>query len=164
MTQENKRHQSFPLRLPPSILQQANDLADREGVSLDHFIGLAVAEKISRADQGQIWTSSEQLAHLVSSVSRPKYADATDSQGRPLLTAREQQVLHLLADGLSNYQLGIVLKVSGHTIKRHLSRIYEKLGVSNRLEAVVSAFTPHHALPIAVRAGGETTSEQGSDD
>ena len=135
MAQANKRHQSFSLRLPPNIRQRANDLADREGLSLNHFIGLAVAEKISRAQQGEIWTSTEQLARLGSSVSRAKSADLADSYERPLLTAREQQVLHLLADGLSNYQLGTVLKVTGHTIKNHLSSIYEKLGVTNRLEA-----------------------------
>jgi predicted HicB family RNase H-like nuclease len=43
MAQERKRHQSFPLRLPPSILQRANDLAHREGLSLNHFISLREA-------------------------------------------------------------------------------------------------------------------------
>jgi DNA-binding NarL/FixJ family response regulator len=164
MTQEHKRHQSFPLRLPPKIRQRANDLAHRERVSLNHFIGLAVAEKISRLDQGQIWASTKQLAHLVSSVSRPKPADATGSHGRPLLTAREQQVLHLLADGLSNYELATVLTVSKHTIKNHLFSIYDKLGVSNRMEAVLCALPAHNALPVPARAVGETTSSQGPDD
>jgi hypothetical protein len=44
MTQQQKQHQSFPLSLPSSILQRATDLASREGLSLNHFIGLAVAE------------------------------------------------------------------------------------------------------------------------
>jgi hypothetical protein len=79
MTQGSKRHQSFPIRLPPKIRQQASDLADRAGLSLNHFIGLAVAEKISRLYQGQIWTSTKQLAHLVSSVLRPKSTEVTDS-------------------------------------------------------------------------------------
>ncbi|WP_353069007.1 toxin-antitoxin system HicB family antitoxin [Tunturibacter empetritectus] len=51
MTQEYKRHQSFPLRLSPSIRQQANDLAHVEGISLNHFISLAIAEKIVRMEQ-----------------------------------------------------------------------------------------------------------------
>ncbi|WP_260705974.1 toxin-antitoxin system HicB family antitoxin [Edaphobacter flagellatus] len=49
MNQE-KRYQSFPLRLSPSIRQQANDLAHSEGISLNHFISLAVAEKIVRME------------------------------------------------------------------------------------------------------------------
>jgi DNA-binding NarL/FixJ family response regulator len=96
---------------------------------------------------GQIWASNEQLAYLVSSVSRPKSTDVTDSYGRPLLTAREQQVLHLLADGLSNLELATVLRLSEHTVKNHLFRIYDKLGVSNRMEAVLYALTPRSTMP-----------------
>jgi hypothetical protein len=72
MTGEYKQHQSFPLSLPSSILERATDLASREGLSLNHFIGLAVAEKISRLDQGEVWTTTKQLSHLVSSVADPK--------------------------------------------------------------------------------------------
>jgi DNA-binding NarL/FixJ family response regulator len=100
--------------------------------------------------EGQIWASNEQLAYLVSSVSRPKSTDVTDSNGKPLLTAREQQVLHLLADGMSNYELATVLRLSEHTIKNHLFRIYDKLGVSNRMEAVLYALTPRNTLPAKV--------------
>jgi len=51
MNEDYKRHQSFPLRLSPSMRQQASDLAHAEGISLNHFISLAIAEKISRMDQ-----------------------------------------------------------------------------------------------------------------
>jgi len=51
MRQEYKRHQSFPLRLSPSIRQTANDLAHVDGISLNQFISLAVAEKIVRIEQ-----------------------------------------------------------------------------------------------------------------
>jgi hypothetical protein len=47
---EHKRVLSFPLRLGASIRQQATDLAHNEGISLNHFISLAVAEKISRME------------------------------------------------------------------------------------------------------------------
>jgi DNA-binding CsgD family transcriptional regulator len=159
MTQEYKRRQSFPLRLPPKIWQRANDLADREGLSLNHFIGLAIAEKISRVDQGQIWASTKQLTRLVSSISRPESTDATGSHGRPL-TARERQVLHLLADGRSNDELATVLNVSKHTVKNHLFSIYDKLGVSNRMEAILSVLPPHNTLPVSPRDVGETISSK----
>lgn len=48
MTSEDARHKSFPLRLPPSLRLQSNELARLEGISLNHFISLAIAEKISR--------------------------------------------------------------------------------------------------------------------
>jgi DNA-binding NarL/FixJ family response regulator len=119
-----------------------------------------LCKSIRCVHQGEIWASNEQLAHLVSSVSRPKSTDVTDFHGRPLLTAREQQVLHLLAEGLSNYELATVLKLSEHTIKNHLFRIYDKLGVSNRTEAVLYALTPRNTLPVPARDVGETTSSK----
>jgi DNA-binding NarL/FixJ family response regulator len=101
--------------------------------------------------QGQIWAKNELLVHLVSSLAHPKSTTVIDRHGKPLLTAREQQVLHLLADGLSNSELASVLKLSEHTIKNHLFRIYDKLGVSTRMEAVLYALTPHNTLPVQNR-------------
>jgi hypothetical protein len=45
------RRQMFPLRLAPSIREAAGRLAQRDGISLNHFISLAVAEKIARMEQ-----------------------------------------------------------------------------------------------------------------
>jgi hypothetical protein len=50
MTDELKTRRSFPLRLSQTMRRQANDLAHGEGISLNHFISLAVAEKISRME------------------------------------------------------------------------------------------------------------------
>jgi len=97
--------------------------------------------------RGEVWANNELVGHLISSLSRPKSSDITDVHGRRLLTDREQQVLHLLAEGLSNRDLAIELKVSAHTIKNHLFRIYEKLGVSNRMEAVLYALEPRDPPP-----------------
>ncbi|AFL90107.1 HicB family protein [Terriglobus roseus DSM 18391] len=47
---DQKRALSFPLRLCPSIRQQATEIANQEGISLNHFISLAVAEKLSRLE------------------------------------------------------------------------------------------------------------------
>jgi DNA-binding NarL/FixJ family response regulator len=55
------------------------------------------------------------------------------------LTAREAQVLELLADGLSNKQIASRLALSDETVKFHLSSVFGKLGVSNRTEAVGQA-------------------------
>jgi len=119
-----------------------------------------LCKSIRCVHHGQIWASNEQLAYLVSSVSRPKSTDVTDSKGRPLLTAREQQVLHLLADGLSNSELATMLRLSEHTIKNHLFRIYDKLGVSNRMEAVLYALTPRNTLPVPEETASERTSSK----
>jgi len=52
------------------------------------------------------------------------------------LTARELQVLQLMARGMPNKQIALQLDISEHTVKFHLSSIYSKLGVTNRTEAV----------------------------
>jgi hypothetical protein len=50
MNREEKRAMTYPLRLAASLRDTASDLAQRDGVSLNHFISLAVAEKISRLE------------------------------------------------------------------------------------------------------------------
>lgn len=52
------------------------------------------------------------------------------------LTAREIQVLRLLAEGLGNKEIGVRLGISDHTAKFHISSILAKLGASSRTEAV----------------------------
>lgn len=55
------------------------------------------------------------------------------------LTAREQEVLQLLAQGLNNRAIAEALYVSDRTVQAHLTNIFAKMGVSSRLEAVLSA-------------------------
>lgn len=53
-----RRKQCFLLRLPNSLREQATQFAQEEGTSLNYFIGLALAEKISRMQQGRAAISS----------------------------------------------------------------------------------------------------------
>ena len=73
------------------------------------------------------------------------------------LTAREREILGLVADGLTNARIGRELWVTEQTVKFHLSNIYRKLGVSNRTEASRFAYT--HGLlrrgPARPAAGAE---------
>lgn len=57
----------------------------------------------------------------------------------PLLSVRELEVLHLLADGLSNKEMARALTVSENTVKTHLANIYGKLEVGRRTEALAVA-------------------------
>lgn len=54
------------------------------------------------------------------------------------LTAREAQILALLAEGLVNKQIAARLGISRHTVKTHLAALFHKLGVSTRAEAVAA--------------------------
>jgi hypothetical protein len=71
MTMEQKRVLSFPLRLGLSIRQQAADLAHNEGISLNHFISLAVAEKISRMEH-EVWLRQQAKVSAPAPAVRPQ--------------------------------------------------------------------------------------------
>lgn len=63
----------------------------------------------------------------------------TASQADPILTPREQQVLDLVAEGLSNREIGERLYISAKTVSVHVSAVLRKLGVSTRTQAARSA-------------------------
>ena len=58
---------------------------------------------------------------------------------RPLLSAREKEVIHWVARGKSNSVIGDILGCSAHTVDTHLRRIFAKLDVSDRISAAVRA-------------------------
>jgi two-component system, NarL family, nitrate/nitrite response regulator NarL len=66
------------------------------------------------------------------------HAEAGELDVEPL-TARETEVLELVASGLSNKQIAEELKISAHTVKFHVNAILAKLDVHSRTEAVVKA-------------------------
>lgn len=57
----------------------------------------------------------------------------------PLLSGREKQVLHLVIDGLTNREIGNRLSITEATVKGHMTLIFEKLNVKDRVQAVISA-------------------------
>jgi two-component system NarL family response regulator len=66
-------------------------------------------------------------------------ARLADRLTSPALTPREVAVLELVAQGKSNKEIGAVLSLAEGTVKTHLKRIYEKLGVGDRTEAALMA-------------------------
>ena len=54
-----------------------------------------------------------------------------------IFTEREKEVLNLILQGLSNKDISKILTISGHTTKVHIASIYKKLGVCNRVQAVI---------------------------
>jgi len=56
------------------------------------------------------------------------------------LTAREQQILDLIADGLTNKEISCNLSISESTVENHIHHVFVKLRISNRAQAVAHAF------------------------
>lgn len=95
---------------------------------------------ILRVAGGQIWASTEQLNYLMDLISEVPSLRVLNASGNDLLTPREEQVVALVAEGLSNRGVARELSLSEHTVKKYLFRIFEKLGVSTRVELVLYAF------------------------
>ncbi|HKV38735.1 MAG TPA: LuxR family transcriptional regulator [Blastocatellia bacterium] len=80
----------------------------------------------------------ELSSSLSNSTPGPKMPSApnTPHSGGQQLSPREAEVLNLLAAGMGNKQIAGLLKISEHTVKFHITSIFNKLGASSRAEAV----------------------------
>ena len=92
-----------------------------------------------RVAAGQIWANAEQLNYVMDLFSEVPSLRVLNSRGTSLLTPREEQVVALVAEGLGNRQIAGELGLSPHTVKKYLFRIFERLGVSTRVELVLYA-------------------------
>ena len=87
--------------------------------------------------QGQVWANSLHLRHLIDALGQAMPMRLQDANGIELLSKREDQVVRLLSQGLTNKDISRELGLSQHTIRNYLFRIYDKLGVSTRVELVL---------------------------
>ena len=78
-------------------------------------------------------------AEIVRPLLKRAALEAKLRPGRGGLTVRDVQVLELLSDGKSNKEVAVAFSISEETVKSHLKRLFEKLGVSDRTEAVALA-------------------------
>jgi DNA-binding NarL/FixJ family response regulator len=99
-----------------------------------------LAKCINNVHQGQVWASAAELRYLLEAFRESEPTQVVDSQGEAILSKREQDVVHCVAEGLSNREIASHLKLTEHTVKNYLFRIFDKLGVSSRVEVVLYVF------------------------
>jgi DNA-binding NarL/FixJ family response regulator len=87
--------------------------------------------------EGQIWAGTSALTYVIDALGRVAPMRVVDAKGCEILTKREQQVVALVVDGLNNREISEQLRLSEHTVKNHLFHIFEKLGISTRVELVL---------------------------
>lgn len=102
--------------------------------------------------EGQVWANSQEMGFVLEALSTTPTVRAVNAQGAELLSKRELDVVRLLAEGLSNREIGERLGLSQHTIKNYLFRIFDKLGVSSRLELLFLTLSQPIAPNSAVGA------------
>lgn len=111
-----------------------------------------LAKCIQCVANGQVWANSTELHFLLQALGQPGAVSFNLSNG--LLSARESDVVRCVAEGLTNRQIAERLKLTEHTVKNYLFRIFDKLGVSSRVEVVLYALrngASAHAAPVASR-------------
>ena len=117
---------------------QRRPVSEQEKISLEYIYTVLAA---LGHDTPTSWTVSHQI--------HEKYEMLIEA-----LSERENTVLHLIAEGLSNQEIARVLVVTVSTVKTHLNNIYAKLHVHTRLQAVTRAYD------LGLLSRGETENEQ----
>jgi len=94
---------------------------------------------VHRVYEGQLWVSSAQFQFILEVLSDAPATHLVDKAGANLLSKREEDVVRRLAEGLTNSEIAQELEISEKTVKNYLFRIFNKLGVSSRVEVVIYA-------------------------
>ena len=92
---------------------------------------------IRAVHSGQVWANSAQLQLILAALANAAPLKVVNAKGLSLLARREAQVVALVAEGLTNREIAANVSLSEHTISNYLFRIYNKLGISSRVELVL---------------------------
>jgi two-component system, NarL family, nitrate/nitrite response regulator NarL len=101
----------------------------------------ALPKCIRRVHEGQVWVSNLELEFLLELVISLRPLKINHTGGMALLTARERDVVRLTAEGMRNQEIALKLGLSEHTVRNYMLRIFDKLGLSSRVELVLYAFS-----------------------
>lgn len=112
------------------------------GVVLKQSASDLLLKSIHKVYDGEIWLDNRMTAEVIDAFK--KSAEAGQRREKPLLSDREKEIVQLVAQGFRNREIGEKLFISEQTVKNHLHNIFDKLGVSDRLELALYAI--HHRL------------------
>jgi DNA-binding NarL/FixJ family response regulator len=146
---------SYP-KAAPILLVESEDRemvvnalrAGAQGIFLfTHLPFTMLCKCIHCVHQGQVWLNSQQMHYVLDAFAEVPTLRVVNSRGTNLLTPREEQVVALVADGMTNRAAALELGLSEHTIKKYLLRIFDKLGISSRVELVLYAMSHGEPRP-----------------
>jgi DNA-binding NarL/FixJ family response regulator len=92
-----------------------------------------LAKCIDCVAEGDLWLRQVDLGTIFERLSKPG-GRLTDASGKTLLSRREEEISRLVAEGMSNREVSQALKITESTVKNSLFHVFDKLGISNRVE------------------------------
>jgi two-component system, NarL family, nitrate/nitrite response regulator NarL len=112
------------------------------GVLLKEHPAEVLIQAIEKVHAGEAWLEGSLVARLLGEITRRRQPARIGSDEARIasLTAREMEVIALIGEGLRNKQIAKRLFISETTVRHHLTAIFDKLEVADRLELVVYAY------------------------
>jgi two-component system response regulator DegU len=118
-----------------------------KGVVLKDSARQTLMQAIHTVVTGQVWVDPRMAGVLVEEISHLPSGGPTGGRDENGLTERELEIVRLVASGYKNKEVGITLTISERTVKTHLTNIFQKLGVRDRVGLVMYAL--RHGLTRA---------------
>jgi two-component system, NarL family, nitrate/nitrite response regulator NarL len=104
--------------------------------------------------QGQVWINTNQMLYLIDYLVKTAPVSVASVAGSNVLTKREEGVVRLVGDGMTNRAISHHLHLSENTVRNYLFRIFNKLGTSTRLELALYENNRRRAHGISESSGG----------
>jgi DNA-binding NarL/FixJ family response regulator len=124
----------------PQVLQHAIEVGVM-GVVFKTQPPETLIKAIDKVYAGEVWIERSMIANVLSRLSRNNKPAkiSTEADSLTQLSDREKDVVRLIGQGLKNKKISAQLCISETTVRHHLTSIYSKLGVSDRLELLIFA-------------------------
>jgi DNA-binding NarL/FixJ family response regulator len=126
-------------RPEPQVVVEGLRAGARGVFSRGDFHLAALRKCVHRVFEGQLWIGSAELEYVLDALIQARPLRVVNPEGLNLLSKREEEVMRLVAEGLGNRDIAEQMSLSEHTVKNYLFRIFDKLGISNRVELVLYA-------------------------
>jgi len=123
--------------------------AGARGIVLKQSASDLLVKSIRKVYGGEIWLDNRVTAKVMKAFA--KSSNGSPRRDKPLLSEREKQIVSLVAQGNRNKEIGETLFISEQTVKNHLHNIFDKLGVSDRLELALYAIHHHLTEPTVAK-------------